>query len=102
MYPGAAQLLFGLIIAPPRPTTPAPVQCAAGNPLDPNNLLVSRSEGTLSGQLNVRHAFNMTRGLITVGPKSTQTETTSTPEPCLVIQYLFRPVSNYPSTLGYF
>jgi hypothetical protein len=26
----------------------------------------------------------------------------STPEPCLVAQYLFRPVSNYPSTLGYF
>jgi hypothetical protein len=68
MYLGAAQLLFGLIIAPPCPTTPAPVQCAAGNPLSPNNLLVSWSEGTLSGQLNLRHAFNMTRGPTTVGP----------------------------------
>jgi hypothetical protein len=68
MYPGADRLPFGLIIAPPCPITPASVQCAAGNPLGPNNLLTSRSKGTLFGQLNVRHAFNMTRGLTTVGP----------------------------------
>jgi hypothetical protein len=68
MYPGAARLLFGLIIAPPRPTTPAPVQCVAGNPLGPNNLLALRSKGILFGQLNIRHAFNMTRGPITVDP----------------------------------
>jgi hypothetical protein len=60
MYPGAARLLFGLIIAPPCPTTPALVQCATGNALGPNNLPVSWLEGTLFGQLNVRHAFNMT------------------------------------------
>jgi hypothetical protein len=102
MYSRAARLLFGLTIAPPCPTTPAPVQCAAGNPLGPNNLPVSWSEGTLSSQLNVRHVFNMTRGPTMAGLYSTQTETTSTPEPCLVAQYLFRPVSNYPSTLGYF
>ena len=68
MYPGADRLPFGLIIAPPCPTTPAPVQCVAGNPLGPNNLPASRSKGTLFGQLNVRHAFNMTRGPTTVGP----------------------------------
>jgi hypothetical protein len=60
MYPGANQLPFGLIIVPPCPTTPAPVQCAASNPLGQNNLLASRSKGTLFGQQNVRHAFNMT------------------------------------------
>ena len=60
MYPGADRLPFGLIIAPPCPTTPAPVQCAAGNLLCLNNLPASRSKGTLFGQLNVRHAFNMT------------------------------------------
>jgi hypothetical protein len=68
MYLGAAWLLFGLIIAPTYPTTTTPVQCVAGNPLGPNNLPASRSEGTLSGQLNVRHAFNMTRGPTTDGP----------------------------------
>jgi hypothetical protein len=68
MYPGADRLPFGLIIAPPCPTTPSPVQCAAGNPLGPNNLLASLSKGTLFGQLNVRHTFNMTRGPTTVGP----------------------------------
>jgi hypothetical protein len=68
MYPGAARLLVGLIIAPPYPGTTAPVQCVAGNPLGPNNLLASWSKGTLFGQLNVRHAFNMTRGPTTVGP----------------------------------
>jgi hypothetical protein len=68
MYLGAARLLFGLIIALSCLTTPAPVQCAVGNPLGPNNLSVSQSEGTLSDQLNVRHAFNMTRGPTTVGP----------------------------------
>jgi hypothetical protein len=67
MYPGAARLLFGLIIAPPCPTTPAPVQCATGNPLGPNNLLASRSKCTLFGHLNVKHAFNMTRGPTTGG-----------------------------------
>jgi hypothetical protein len=60
MYPEADRLPFGLIIVPPCPTTPAPVQCAVGNPLGLNNLLASRSKGTLFGQLNVRHAFNMT------------------------------------------
>ena len=68
MYPGADRLYFGLIISPPCPTTPALAQCAAGNLLGPNNLLASWSEGTLSGQLNVRHAFNMTRGPTMVGP----------------------------------
>jgi hypothetical protein len=68
MYPVADRLPFGLIIASTCPTTPFPVQCAVGNLLGPNNLLVSRSEGTLFGQLNVRHAFNMTRGPTTVGP----------------------------------
>jgi hypothetical protein len=68
MYPGVVRLPFGLIIVPPCPITPSLVQCAVGNLLGPNNLLVSRSEGTLSGQLNVRHAFNMTRGPTTVGP----------------------------------
>jgi hypothetical protein len=68
MYPGTTWLSFGLIIVLPCLTTPAPVQCAAGNPLGPNNLPASRSKGTLFGQLNVRHAFNMTRGLTTVGP----------------------------------
>ena len=68
MYPGADRLPFGLIIAPPCPTTPAPVQCATGNPLGLNNLLALWSKGTLFGQLNVRHAFNMTRGPTTVGP----------------------------------
>jgi hypothetical protein len=67
MYLGAARLLFGLIIAPPCPTTPAPVQCAVGNLLGSNNLPASRSKDTLFGQLNVRHAFNMTRGPTTVG-----------------------------------
>jgi hypothetical protein len=68
MYPGAARLPFGLIIAPPCPTTPTPAQCAADNSLGPNNLPASRSKGTLFGQLNVRHAFNMTRGPTTVSP----------------------------------
>jgi hypothetical protein len=68
MYPEAARLLFGLIIVPPCATTPAPVQCAVGNSLGPNNLLALRSKGTLFGQLNVRHAFNMTRGPTTVSP----------------------------------
>jgi hypothetical protein len=68
MYPGAARLLFGLIIALPYPATTAPVQCVAGNPLGLNNLLASWSKGTLFGQLNVRHAFNMTQGQTTVGP----------------------------------
>jgi hypothetical protein len=68
MYPGAARLLFGLIIAPLYPATTAPVQCVAGNPLSPNNLSASWLKGTLFGQLNVRHAFNMTRGPTTVGP----------------------------------
>jgi hypothetical protein len=68
MYPGADQLPFDLIIVPPCPTTPSLVQCAVGNPLGLNNLLTSRSKGTLFGQLNVRHAFNMTRGPTTVGP----------------------------------
>jgi hypothetical protein len=61
MYPGAARLLFGLIITPSCPTTPAPVQCVASNPLGPNNLLASRSKGTLFGQLNVRHALHDSR-----------------------------------------
>jgi hypothetical protein len=68
MYLGANRLPFGLIIAPPCPTTPAPVQFAAGNPLGPNNLLASRSKCTLFGQLNVRHAFNVTRGPTMIGP----------------------------------
>jgi hypothetical protein len=68
MYPGADRLPFGLIITPPCPTTPSPLQCAADNPLGPNNLLVLRLKGTLFGQLNMRHAFNMTRGPTTVGP----------------------------------
>jgi hypothetical protein len=68
MYPGAARLLFGLIIAPPYPATTALVQCVADNPLGPNNLPASRLKGTLFGQLNIRHAFNMTRGPTTVGP----------------------------------
>jgi hypothetical protein len=68
MYPGAARLLFGLIIVPLCPTTPALVQCITGNPLGPNNLSASRSKGILFGQLNVRHAFNMTRGPTMVGP----------------------------------
>ena len=68
MYPGANRLPFGLIIAPPCPTTPAPAQCAAGNLLGLNNLPASRSKGALFGQLNVRHAFNMTWGPTTVGP----------------------------------
>ena len=37
MYPRADRLPFGLIIAPPCPTTPAPIQCAAGNLLGPNS-----------------------------------------------------------------
>jgi hypothetical protein len=68
MYLGVVRLPFGLIIVPPCPSTPSSVQCAASNLLGPNNLLVSWSEDTLSGQLNVRHVFNMTRGLTTVGP----------------------------------
>jgi hypothetical protein len=68
MYLGADRLPFDLSIAPPCPTTPSPVQCAAGNPLSLNNLLALWSKGTLFGQLNVRHAFNMTRGPTTVGP----------------------------------
>jgi hypothetical protein len=47
---------------------PTPVQCVASNPLGPNNLVASRSKCTLFGQLNIRHAFNMTRGPTTVGP----------------------------------
>jgi hypothetical protein len=35
MYPGVDRLPFGFIIAPPCPTIPAPVLCAAGNPLGP-------------------------------------------------------------------
>jgi hypothetical protein len=68
MYPGTDRLPFGLIIAPSCPTTPAPVQYATDNPLGPNNLPALRLKGTLFGQLNVRHAFNMTRGPTTVGP----------------------------------
>jgi hypothetical protein len=68
MYPGANRLPFGLITTPPCPTTPAPVQCVAGNPLGPNNRLASRSKGTLFDQLNAKHTFNMTRGPTTVGP----------------------------------
>jgi hypothetical protein len=68
MYSGADRLPFGLIIAPSCATTPALVQCAAGNLVGPNNLLASRSKGTLFGQLNVRHAFNMTRAPTTIGP----------------------------------
>jgi hypothetical protein len=68
MYPEAARLPFGLIIAPPYSATTAPVQCVAGNSLGLNNLPASRSKDTLFDQLNVRHAFNMTRGLTMVGP----------------------------------
>jgi hypothetical protein len=68
MYPEADRLPFGLIITPPCPTRPSLAQCAAGNPLGPNNLPASRSKGTLFGQLNVRHAFSMTRGPTTIGP----------------------------------
>jgi hypothetical protein len=68
MYLGTNRLPSGLIVAPPCSTTPSPVQCDAGNPLGPNNLLASRLKDTLFGQLNIRHAFNMTRGPITVGP----------------------------------
>jgi hypothetical protein len=68
MYLGVDRLPFGLIIVPPCPTTPTPVQCAAGNLLGPNNLLASRSKGMLFGQLNVKHAFNMTQDPTTVGP----------------------------------
>ena len=68
MYPGADRLHFGLIISPPCPTTLAPAQCVAGNLLGPNNLLALQSEGSLSGQLNVRHPFNMSRGPTTIGP----------------------------------
>jgi hypothetical protein len=68
MYPGTDRLPFGLIIAPSCPTTPAPVQCAVGNPLGLNNLPASWSKGMLFDQLNVRHAFNMTRDPTTVGP----------------------------------
>jgi hypothetical protein len=49
MYLGADRLPLGLIIAPPCPTTPSLVQCAAGNPLGLNNLLVLRSKGMLFG-----------------------------------------------------
>jgi hypothetical protein len=49
IYPGADRLPFSLIIVPPCPTTPALVQCAAGNPLGPNNLPALRSKGTLFG-----------------------------------------------------
>jgi hypothetical protein len=68
MYPEADRLPFGLTLAPSCPTTPSLVQCTAGNQLGPNNLLASWSKGTLFDQLNVRHAFNMTRGPTTVGP----------------------------------
>jgi hypothetical protein len=68
MYLEVDRLPFGLIIAPPCTTTPSLVQRAMGNPLGPNNFLALRSKGTLFGQLNVRHAFNMTRGPTTVGP----------------------------------
>jgi hypothetical protein len=63
-----ARTHLGLTIAPPCPTTPALVQCVADNLLSPNNFLASRSKGTLFDQLNVRHAFNMTRGTTTIGP----------------------------------
>jgi hypothetical protein len=46
-------------------TFPGTVRC--GQSTRSNNLPVSRSKGTLFGQLNVRHAFNMTRGSTTVG-----------------------------------
>jgi hypothetical protein len=46
MYPGADRLPYGLTIAPSCPTTPSPVQCAAGNTLGPNNLPASRTKGT--------------------------------------------------------
>jgi hypothetical protein len=57
-----------LTIAPPCPTTSAPVQCVADNLLGPNNFLASRSKDTLFGQLNVRHTFNMARRTTTIGP----------------------------------
>jgi hypothetical protein len=72
--------------------------------VDPNRImpLASRSKGTLFGQLNVRHTFNMTKG--TSNDRSlTDTEGNyEHPRSLSGCLQLFRPVSNYPSTLGYF
>jgi hypothetical protein len=58
--------------------------------------LASRSKGTLSGQLNVRHAFNMTRGT------SNDRSLTDTDGITIVQNPIrLRPVSVYSTTLGY-
>ena len=95
MYPGADRLPFGLIIAPPCPTTPAPVQCVAGNLLGPNNLPASRLNGTFFGQLNVRHAFNMTRGT------SNDRSLINTDGITTIPHIRLRPVSIYSTLPGY-
>jgi hypothetical protein len=58
--------------------------------------LASRSKGTLFGQLNMRHAFNMTRGT------SNDRSLTDTDGITLVQNPIrLRPVFAYPLTLGY-
>jgi hypothetical protein len=67
-----------------------------------NVALASRSKGTLFGQLNVRHAFNMTRG---TSNNQSLTETDRkliAPRTLSGCLQLFYPISNYPSTYGYF
>jgi hypothetical protein len=59
--------------------------------------LASRSKGTLFGQLNVRHAFNMTRGTSNDRSLIDTDEITIVQNPIRL-----RPVFVYPSTLGYF
>jgi hypothetical protein len=64
--------------------------------------LASWSKGTLFSQLNVRHAFNMTRGISndrSLTDTDRNYEHLKTLSGCL---QLFHPVSDYPSTLGYF
>jgi hypothetical protein len=59
--------------------------------------LASRSKGTLFGQLNVRHAFNMTRG-------TSNDRSLIDTDGITIVQnpIRLRPISVYPSTLGYF
>jgi hypothetical protein len=59
--------------------------------------LASRSKGTLFGQLNMKHAFNMTRG-------TSNDRSLIDTDGITIVQnpIRLRPISVYPSTLGYF
>jgi hypothetical protein len=98
-YPGTARLpgrtLGSLFVSPSHP-----LQHQSTNPSLSRLKIVSlasRSKGTLFGQLNVRHAFNMTRG-------TSNDRSLIDTDGITIVQnpIRLRPVFLYLPTLGYF